>query len=114
MRLSSSRARAWPGRSPAWRAAANAACCRARLWSQWPRAARKPAIAAGINIACSRRPVAAAYPAAACRLGRSASIQAAACPAYTGGALAGGWPGGAGLSGVSEGMCWPAAAAVCR
>ena len=61
-------------------------------------------------------PLAAASPAAACRLARSASSQAAACRGVdTGGALAGGRPGGAGPSPANhEGMCWPAARAVCR
>ena len=80
------------------------------------RANKKPLIAAGMAMACPGRPLAAAYPAAASRFARSASSQAAACPAVDSpGATAGGSPGGGRATAVFRvAMCWPAAAAVCR
>ena len=73
-------------------------------------------MAAGINMACRCRPEAAAWPVAACRLARSASSQAAACPGVDiGGAYSGGQAGGnEPTPGSQVGRCWPAARAVCR
>ena len=95
------RARAWPARSPAWRAAARAVWCSAGPGPSSRGRHRKSTIAAGISDGRLGRPLAAAYPAAACRLARSVSSQAAACPAWTAAALA-----GRRLAGGSEGLRW--------